>query len=770
MAAGPVRNSPFLPASAFPSLPPELSARGETAAEGPDVLADARVRACGSTAVTLDAMTAAGRNVSVDFALVSPGVIHVRLALEGRETNARPRFARLSTPPSATNVSERGGRVILSSQFAQVEAELAPLRLRFLLAGDIVVSQCRDETDVSGRLSVLPFGVSELEGDVAVLHESLWVEPDERFYGLGERFGVLDKRGQRVQMWHFDALGVHSERSYKNVPFLLSSRGYGLFVDSAAPIEFDVAHSNHSVLSLAVPEDVLDYYLIAGPTLQDVLRRYATLVGHPTLPPKWAFGYWLSSGYLMDSQEQALERARRMREESIPCDVFHLDCYWQRDRSLSDLVWDRSRFPDPERLIGELKDLGYRVSLWLNPCFSIESDRFTEAAEAGHLLLDPRGAPYVVDLWAGTQPPVGMVDFTSPSTRRWFSDLLRPLIRMGVDVLETDFGEGVPHDAVASDGTPGPMLHNLYPLVYNDVVAQTVAEETGRTPVLWARSTYAGGQRHAAQWGGDPNCTFQSMASTLRGGLSLAFCGHAFWSHDIGGLYGRPSNELYVRWAQFGLLSPLARAHGTTSRLPWDFGEQVSAIFREYTQLRYRLLPYLYTFAVVAAETGVPLMRPLALQFPDDRCAASAELQYMLGDELLVAPVFAPGGRRDVYLPAGRWIDFWTDDLLEGGRWIGVEAPLELLPLYVRADALVPTVVPADRIDDGPFESVTFHAYLLASGRFELRDVDGSTTVEAALDGASLRATVNGAKRAISLRLVPIQGVRNEELLVEVRQ
>jgi alpha-D-xyloside xylohydrolase len=274
--------------------------------------------------------------------------------------------------------------------------------------------------------------------------------------------------------------------------------------------------------------------------------------------------------------------------------------------------------------------------------------------------------------------------------------------------------------------------------------------------MVWGRSTYAGGQRHAAQWSGDPNCTYNALASTLRSGLSIGLCGHAFWSHDIGGFHRQPTPELYVRWAQFGLLSPLSRAHGMTTRLPWAYGEEPLRIFRDYTRLRYRLLPYIYTYASIASETSLPIMRPMLLEFPTDSCAHEVDLQYMLGSELLVAPIYNSQGRRPVYLPSGRWVDYWTREVIEGPRMLHVEATLDTLPLYVRADALVPTTEPQDDLTEDPFEMVTFDCYLLDEGTFELRDTDGVTRVEASFEGTQLEIALEGAKERIGLHLIPL--------------
>jgi alpha-D-xyloside xylohydrolase len=648
-------------------------------------------------------------------------------------------------------------RLLLSSASVRVEVELAPFRIAFKAPdGCTLLRQDYADTDVIGRLASLPFGFSIVGGRRAAFHDSFTAEPDEHFFGFGEKFTDFDKRGQRLEMWNRDALGVDSELAYKNVPFFVSSRGYGVFVDSLTCVNFDMASSRNGVFGFVVPDTVLDYYFIAGPDPKDIVSRYATLVGRPIIPPKWALGFWISSGFLPDSQAAVLARARMIREQAIPCDVLHLDCYWQPEGTWSGMGWDASRFPDPEAMIRTVKQLGFKVSLWINPYLMVGSGRFEEARSRGYLLRCSTGEPFVGDLWGGKREPVGIVDMTNPDAVRWFQGLLRPLLRMGVDVFKTDFGEGVPADTVAWNGMAGAQLHNLYPLLYNDVVAEVTREETGGTGLVWARSSYAGGQRHAAQWGGDPKANYSSLAATLRGGLSLGLCGHAFWSHDIGGYKGQPSSELYVRWAQFGLLSPLSRAHGASSRLPWDFGEEALRIVREYARMRYRLMPYLYTYARLAAETGLPILRPLLMEFPGDPSAYSVDLQYMFGAELMVAPVYNDAGSRAVYFPPGKWVDYWSREMIAGPQTRRVISPLDKIPIYVRLDALIPTTEPHDHLEETPFEDVIFEGYVEERATFELRDVDGNTAMTVAREEDRLAIWVEGARRDVSLLLMPL--------------
>jgi alpha-D-xyloside xylohydrolase len=755
---------PLLPYNLYMTEPPRLPVREPEDEDGPDYVVEATLLERGERHVRLQGRTLSGSPLLITLSLVADGI--VRVVLEEEPDPTRVRLARELPPPPAGApllVEEQATGLALLSPSLRLEATLRPFGLRFLdAAGRPLLAQNYSElTNVRMKLTILPFGLSRVNGQRVAFHDTFTAEPDEHFFGLGEKFTDFDKRGQRITTWNCDCGGAFSERAYKNVPFVVSTRKYGIFVDSPCAVDFDLVASNTATFTLISRDSALDYYVIAGPDLKTIITRYASLVGFPILPPKWALGTWISSGFQRDSQGEVLARARLIREHEIPCDVLHLDCYWQRFGRWSEVQWDEERFPDPAGLIGQLKAQGFKVCLWIHPYLGTASERFAEGAARGYFLKNAAGEPYVADLWGGFHPPVAMLDVTHPEAVAWFQGLLREQLRLGVDVFKTDFGEGIPTDVVAYSGITGERLHNLYALLYNDAVAEVTARETGRAGLVWGRSSYAGGQRHAAQWSGDPNATFTALASTLRGGLSIGMCGHAFWSHDIGGFTGQPSPELYIRWAQFGFFSPLTRAHGNSSRLPWDFGPQALEIFRSYARLRYRLLPYIYTYACIAARTSLPLLRAMVLEFPDDPATYTLDLQYMFGAELLVAPLYRAGGERPVYLPAGTWVDFWSRTVLQGPTTLQVQAPLEQLPLYVRANALIPTTEPAPFVREEPFETVVFEAYLLpeGAGSFTLCDLDGETMVSARRLGTTLAIEVTGAKRRLGLHLLPLSGL-----------
>jgi len=459
----------------------------------------------------------------------------------------------------------------------------------------------------------------------------------------------------------------------------------------------------------------------------------------------------------VDTQSSVLARAQKIRDREIPCDVMHLDCYWQVAGHWSDMRWDTENFPDPAGMLAQLSAMGFRTSLWMNSYVSHLSPHFADMDRLGYFLRHADGTTYVADVWHGSQPACGIVDFTNPDAVEWFRGLLRGLLEQGVAVFKTDFAEGVPVDAVAANGMTGVELHNVYSLLFNDVVASATRETAGHD-MVWARSSYLGGQRHSAQWGGDTNCSYPAMGSTLRGGLSHGLSGVPFWSHDAGGFSGTPSPDLYVRWAQFGALSPLVRFHGTTSRLPWDFPDFAEQAAVDAIRLRYRLMPYLYSAAVESARTGAPLMRALLVDSPDDPAAWTADLEYRLGTDLLVAPMTDPTGRRTVYLPDGDWVDWWSGEVHKGRQFIVVRQPLAQVPLFVRRGAVIPVVEVAATVGDSPFSDITLLCFDASDARVVIHDVDGDSVVTAKRHNTTLMVNVDGPAQVRTVRLADVSG------------
>ena len=506
------------------------------------------------------------------------------------------------------------------------------------------------------------------------------------------------KNGQSVDVWNADG-GTSSEQAYKNVPFHLSSRGYGVLVNDSGHVSYEIGSEAVERVQFSVAGEVLEYFVIAGPTPKDVLSRYTALTGRPPVVPAWSYGLWLSTSFTTDYDEATVTSfIDEMSRRDLPVSVFHFDCFWMREFNWCDFEWDPRVFPEPDAMLQRLHEKDLRVSVWINPYIGQRSPLFREAADQGFLVTRPDGSVWQWDMW---QAGMALVDFTNPHATAWYQSHLRRLVEQGVDCFKTDFGERIPTDVVYFDGSDPSRMHNLYTHLFNAAVHEVLVDARGEgDAVLFARSATAGGQTMPVHWGGDSTSTYASMAETLRGGLSLAASGFAFWSHDIGGFEGTPDAGVFKRWTAFGLLGSHSRFHGSQSyRVPWQFDEEAVDVTRIFTKLKMRLMPYLFQQGVDAAATGVPVMRPMMMEFPDDPAVAYLDRQYMLGSELLVAPVFSAEGEVEFYLPAGTWTNLLTGDEVEGGRWRRETHGFDSLPLYARPGAVIPWGARDDRPD-----------------------------------------------------------------------
>jgi alpha-D-xyloside xylohydrolase len=453
------------------------------------------------------------------------------------------------------------------------------------------------------------------------------------------------------------------------------------------------------------------------------------------------------------------EVVTRMRELGIPCDVVGLDPLWLKERrrhmrDACDFVWDEEAYPDPPGFVRWLGERGVKVCLWENPYIWNGTAMYEEGRRKGFLVRNKDGEPA-----RPTENPedAGIADFTNPAAVRWWQSKHRPFLRMGVAAFKSDYGEAVPADAVMANGKSGREMHNVYPLLYNRAVFEEVRRQRGEA-VVFGRSGYAGSQRYPINWTGDSPCTYAGMAAALRAGLSLSLSGIPFWSHDIGGFWNPngmnpPPSELYIRWAQFGLLSSHARFHGVGPREPWVFGEEAVAIVREFARLRYRLLPYLWGLAHEALA-GVPVARPLFLEFPDDPMAPHVDLEYMLGPYLLVAPLFNDGGRRQVYLPSGQWYDFWTNEQAVGPTWRDTVVPLERVPLYVRGDSIVPFAPAADFVRQKAWDPIQLDVRLASRAAFSFANPEQLVELSAEREGDELRLELGDTVQAFEVRFL----------------
>jgi alpha-D-xyloside xylohydrolase len=553
------------------------------------------------------------------------------------------------------------------------------------------------------------------KSDEYYIREQLSLEIDEFVYGLGERFGPLVKNGQVVDIWNADA-GTSSEQAYKNVPFYLTNRGYGVFVNYPGLVSFEVGSEAVSRMQFSVAGQTLEYLVIYGPTPAEILRKYTGLTGRPALPPPWSFGLWLSTSFTTPYDEKTVtEFVDGMASRNLPLSVFHFDCFWMREFQWCDFAWDNRTFPDPAGMLSRLKDKGLRICVWINPYIAQRSPLFAEGARGGYLVRKPDGDVWQTNQW---QAGMGIVDFTNPGAREWYAGKLRSLLDLGVDCFKTDFGERIPTDVVWSNGADPERMHNFYSYLYNQSVFELLRTYRGEPEaVVFARSATAGGQRFPVHWGGDCESTFVSMAESLRGGLSLAMSGFGFWSHDIGGFEGRPDPAVFKRWIPFGMLCTHSRLHGSDSyRVPWLFDEESVEVLRRFTRLKAQLMPYIYGQAVVAARDGIPVLRPMVAEFPDDPACAHLDRQYMFGDRLLVAPVFTASGETTYYIPAGTWTHLQTGATVRGPAWVHDVCDFQTVPVFVRPGSVLPVGSRDDRPDYQYDDDVTLRAYEFPDG------------------------------------------------------
>lgn len=535
--------------------------------------------------------------------------------------------------------------------------------------------------------------------------------PDEAVYGFGERFTAFVKNGQTLNTWNEDG-GTASDFAYKCIPFYMSSKGYGIFVNHTGNVSFEAASEKVGYVGFSVPGEALEYTFFYGPDLHQVLGAYTSLTGKPALPPAWSFGLWLSTSFTTDYDEETTSALiEGMKERDIPLSVFHFDCFWMREFRWCGFQWDDRVFPDAPKMLERYKEKGLKICVWMNPYIAQNTALFQEAAALGYLLMraDGKGI-WQTDNW---QAGMGLVDFTNPDAYKWFQKQLKCLVDLGVDCFKTDFGERIPVNVAYHDGSDPRGMHNYYTYLYNRCVFELLKKEKGDgEAVLFARSATAGSQQFPVHWGGDCMASYGSMAETLRGGLSFAMSGFSFWSHDISGFESTATPDLYKRWAAFGLLSTHSRLHGSNGyRVPWLFDEEANEVVRHFTHLKCRLMPYIYGMAVKSHEEGIPVMRPMILEFTKDPAVRYLDMQYMLGDALLVAPIFNEDGIGSYYLPKGIWTDYFTGEEKEGGRWFEDTYDYRSLPLYVKENTLLPVGKEHGRPDYSYEKDLTIQYY-----------------------------------------------------------
>ena len=610
------------------------------------------------------------------------------------------------------------------------------------------------------------------DGTETYMRQQLTMGVGELIYGLGERFTAFTKNGQSVTIWNEDG-GTSTYQSYKNIPFYISNKGYGVFVNHPEKVEFEIGTEQVTKTAFSVEGGYLDYYLFNGPSMKEVLERYTDLTGKPSLPAPWTFGLWLSTSFTTNyDEETVMSFVDGMLDRGIPLRTFHFDCFWMKEFHWTDFVWDSRVFPDPKGMLSRIKAKGLNICVWINPYIAQESCLFAEGMEKGYFVKRTNGDVWQWDMW---QPGMALVDFTNPDACKWYQEKLAGLLDMGVDCFKTDFGERIPVDGIEYfDHSDAKKMHNYYTYLYNKTVYDILEKKRGKgEAVLFARSATVGGQKFPVHWGGDCWSDYESMEESLRGGLSLLMSGFGFWAHDIGGFESTSTPDVYKRWVAFGLLSSHSRLHGSTSyRVPWAYDEEAVDVVRFFTRLKARLMPYLYKTAIQANKTGVPTMRSMVLEFTEDRTCHYVDKQYMLGDSLLVAPIFNEESLADYYLPAGRWTDFFTGEVKEGGRWIQEKHGYLSVPLLVKENSIVAIGAHDDKPDYDYGEDTELRIYEPVAGTTVTETVygmDGSEEIKISVTTEEGKISVSvETGKAVSVRLVnrKAKAVENAEMQV----
>jgi alpha-D-xyloside xylohydrolase len=523
---------------------------------------------------------------------------------------------------------------------------------------------------------------------------SLHSDINEKFAGTGERFNRMNLAGNTFLLENTDGLGVNSRRAYKNVPFYISSKGYGLLIMTSSHVRLSLADISTRAVQGLIEDDLLDLFFIGGGSVEQIVKNYRKITGFPQNVPLWSYGTWMSRMSYF-SADETREVVRKMREKKFPCDVIHIDTGWFKTDWKCEWEFNDTTFPDPEEYFREMEKLGIKVTLWQLPSIA-KGTKYHDFAREKRF-IPPKGNLLVKESNFSNVEFDGSIDFTNPDAVTWYQNLLERLLMRGAAAIKTDFGEMIEED-VNYFGLPYSKLHNLYSLLYQKAAFEVTEKVKGPgQSLIWARSGWTGCQRYPLHWGGDSVCSWDGMAGTLRGGLHLGLSGFAFWSHDVPGFHGtpsfmnsRPENDLYVRWTQFGVFTSHLRYHGTTPREPYEYPE-VEDIVRKWLNLRYALIPYFVEQGKKATESGFPILRALIFHHSDDPLCWTIDDEFYCGESLLVAPVMNSSGIRDVYLPEGTWTDFWTGEVNTGGIWIkNVFSQLERIPVYVKSGAEIP--------------------------------------------------------------------------------
>ncbi|MAT68247.1 MAG: alpha-xylosidase [Planctomycetaceae bacterium] len=622
---------------------------------------------------------------SISFA--SPRAIRLRFATRadgptGAEGDGESLMLAGPVPrDSSWSSEETADGWVFRSAAAEVHVRRDPWRIKIGDASGNLVTRTRTLDDPVTYSAPTPFSFIRRGRDLGhSVAAGFQLAHDEKIFGCGESFTRFDKRGQILQLDVRDGMGAQTEKMYKPVPFFMSSRGYGMFVHTSAPVTCDFGHDFDEAAVISSGDEQLDLFVFVG-TPKEILTEYTALTGRSPVPPTWSFGLWMSR-ITYKSEQEVRAVARRLRENRIPCDVIHLDTGWFETDWQCNYQFAPSRFDDARQMIADLREQGFRISLWQLPYFTRKNVLYDEIVDKGYAVRSDNGSGPYLD---------AVLDMSNPAAVEWYQGKIAGLLQQGVGAIKVDFGEDAPRGGVYASGRTGWYEHNLYPLRYNKAVAEITKQVSGES-IIWARSAWAGSQRYPVHWGGDAENSDSAMAASLRGGMSLGLCGFSYWSHDVGGFVGRPDPDLYRRWLAFGALTSHTRCHGAPPREPWEYGDEFTDDFRRTIELKYQLMPYILQQAQACSAAGHPMLRPLFFEFPEDPGSWQVDDQYMFGTDLLAGPLFQPlaecqvsgeaaadGARlaadgqprfaRQMYVPPGHWKDFQTGQSYVGPGW-----------------------------------------------------------------------------------------------------
>lgn len=587
-----------------------------------------------------------------------------------------------------------------------------------------------------GKLKLPFFPVSQknvqpnINNNIPIAVESFELKTDEHIYGFGENFTGLSKKYQTIDLWTQDALGPTSQRTYKPVPFFVSSRGYGIYINSHAPITAWIGSLSNIRTVIAVENNFVDYFMILGENMKEVISAYTDITGPCSLPPKWSFGFWLSK-FTYHSDAETTEIVKEMRARKLPFDVLHLDTHWFEKDWICDLEFSKINFPNVESYLKRMKENGVHISLWQMPYLQSENNLYKEATEKG-FFPTKNGKP------AFHENTIGVLDVSNPNMIEWWKEKFRKLFSMGVSVIKTDFGEGALTECAYFNGMEGRAFHNLYPFLYVKAIFEVAAEFSDQ-PFIWGRSAWAGSQRFPLFWGGDNSGYFEQIIPQLTGGLSLMMSGFPFWSQDIGGFNSNVTDiELYIRWFQLGLFMSHPRLHGLGEREPFRFGKEVESQIQILLNLRYSLIPYIYSCAYESVKSGVPFIRTLPLEFENDPNLMNIADQFMFGPSLMVAPIVESGGKRKLYFPKGEWIDFFTNEIVKGEQWIKGQWDINHFPLYAKSGSIIVMGPEMQYVGEKSCDPLSIHLYTGCETQFEYFDDHESFIIELMKQGLKI--------------------------------